>query len=101
MEPIFIIEDFDETSRQMLEATREFVAKEISPKVRELENHNYDLVADIMKKAGQLGLLGLNIPEEYGGFGMGFNLSMLICGEIQNHNPDNLLYNFLHDTETN
>jgi hypothetical protein len=26
---------------------------------------------------------------------------MLICGEIQNHNPDNLLYNFLHDTETN
>ena len=78
----FITEDFDETSRQMLEATREFVAKEISPKVRELENHNYDLVADIMKKAGQLGLLGLNIPEEYGGFGMGFNLSMLICGEM-------------------
>ena len=79
---IFIVEEFDETSLQMLEATREFVAKEISPKARELENHNYDLVADIMKKAGQLGLLGLNIPEEYGGFGMGFNLSMLICGEM-------------------
>ena len=79
---IFIVQDFDDTSKQMLAATREFVAKEIYPKIRELEKHNYDLVADIMKKAGQLGLLGLNIPEEYGGFGMGFNLSMLICGEM-------------------
>ena len=79
---IFIIEDFDETSKQMLDATKEFVEKEIYPNIRELENHNYDLVKNIMKKAGELGLLGLNIPEEYGGFGMGFNLSMLICGEI-------------------
>ena len=30
-----------------------------------------------------------------------YETAMLICGEIQNHNPDNLLYNFLHDTETN
>ena len=30
-----------------------------------------------------------------------YESAMLICGEIQNHNPDNLLYNFLHDTETN
>ena len=79
---VFITADFDETSKQMLDATREFVEKEIYPHIRELENHNYDLVESIMKKAGQLGLLGLNIPEEYGGFGMGFNLSMLICGEI-------------------
>ena len=79
---IFIIEEFDETSKQMLDATKEFVEKEIYPNIRELENHNYDLVKNIMKKAGELGLLGLNIPEEYGGFGMGFNLSMLICGEI-------------------
>jgi alkylation response protein AidB-like acyl-CoA dehydrogenase len=79
---VFITADFDETAKQMLDATREFVEKEIYPHIRELENHNYDLVESIMKKAGQLGLLGLNIPEEYGGFGMGFNLSMLICGEI-------------------
>ena len=55
-----------------------FVTKEIYPNIQELENHNYELVEHIMKKAGQLGLLGLNIPEKYGGFGMGFNLSMLI-----------------------
>tara|TARA_B100000579_G_scaffold54192_2_gene38003 strand:- start:18997 stop:20793 length:1797 start_codon:yes stop_codon:yes gene_type:complete len=79
---IFILEDFDETSKEMLNATKEFVAKEIYPNIKELENHNYDLVESIMRKAGELGLLGLNIPEEYGGFGMGFNLSMLICGEM-------------------
>jgi len=79
---MFIIEDFDETALQILEATRDFIKKEIYPNIRELENHNYELVEKIMKKAGALGLLGLNIPEEFGGFGMGFNLSMLICGEI-------------------
>ena len=79
---VFTIEDFDETSKQMLEATKEFVNKEIVPNIRELENHNYELVEKIMRQAGDLGLLGLNIPEKYGGFGMGFNLSMLICGEI-------------------
>ena len=79
---IFIVEEFDETAKEMLAATREFVQKEISPNVQELEKNNYTLVETIMKKAGQLGLLGLNIPEEYGGFGMGFNLSMLICGEM-------------------
>ena len=79
---IFTLEDFDETSKEMLNATKEFVTKEIYPNMKELENHNYDLVESIMRKAGELGLLGLNIPEEYGGSGMGFNLSMLICGEM-------------------
>lgn len=82
---VFIIEDFDETAKFMLDATREFIKKEIYPQLRELENHNYDLVESIIKKAGALGLLGLNIPEEYGGSGMGFNLSMLICGEISSY----------------
>ncbi|MED5307444.1 MAG: acyl-CoA dehydrogenase family protein [Bacteroidota bacterium] len=79
---VFIVEEFDKTSLQMIEATREFVKKEIEPNVHELENKNYELVKKIMKKAGEMGLLGLNIPEEYGGFGMGFNLSMFICGEM-------------------
>ncbi|MBF25305.1 MAG: acyl-CoA dehydrogenase [Flavobacteriales bacterium] len=82
---VFIIEDFDSTAQQMIDATRDFVEKEIYPNIRQLENNNYDLVKNIMKKAGDLGLLGLNIPEEYGGFGMGFNLSMFICGEMSSY----------------
>ena len=79
---VFIKSDFNDTDKEMLAATREFRNKEIIPHLKDLEKHNYKLVESIIKKAGQLGLLGLNIPEEYGGFGMGFNLSMLICGEM-------------------
>ena len=79
---IFILEDFDSDSKMMLEATKDFVQKEIVPNIFEFENKNYELTENIMKKAGELGLLGLNIPEKYGGLGMSLNLSMLICGEI-------------------
>jgi alkylation response protein AidB-like acyl-CoA dehydrogenase len=46
------------------------------------EEKEYSLVEETMKKAGSLGLLGINIPEKYGGLGMGFNTGMLICEEI-------------------
>ena len=82
---IFTLEDFDENSKMMLEATREFVNKEIIPNIFEFENKNYALTEEIMKKAGQLGILGINIPEEYGGLGMDLNTSMLICGEISSY----------------
>ena len=49
----------------MITATRDFVNKEIYPNLKELENNNYKLVEQIMKKAGELGLLGLNIPEKH------------------------------------
>ena len=48
---VFIVEEFDKTSLQMIEATREFVKKEIEPNVHELENKNYELVKKIMKNA--------------------------------------------------
>ena len=79
---IFIPEDFDSECKMMLEATRDFVEKEIIPNIFELEKKNYALNENIMQKAGELGLLGINIPEEYGGLGMNLNMSMLICGEI-------------------
>ena len=82
---VFTLEDFNEDSKMMLEATKEFVNKEIIPNIFEFENKNYALTEEIMKKAGQLGILGINIPEEYGGLGMDLNTSMLICGEISSY----------------
>ena len=79
---IFILEEFDSDSKMMLEATKDFVQKEIVPNIFEFENKNYALTEKIMKKAGELGLLAINIPEKYGGLGMSLNLSMLICAEI-------------------
>ena len=46
------------------------------------EEKDYALVESLMRKAGQLGLLAVSIPEKYHGLGMGFNTGMLICEEI-------------------
>ena len=79
---IFIREEFSEEQKMMLNSTKDFNEKEIRPKLMKFEEKEYSLVEETMKKAGSLGLLGINIPEKYGGLGMGFNTGMLICEEI-------------------
>ena len=79
---IFIREEFSEEQKMMLNSTKDFNEKEIRPKIMKFEEKEYSLVEETMKKAGSLGLLGINIPEKYGGLGMGFNTGMLICEEI-------------------
>lgn len=79
---IFIPEDFNEEQKMMAQATSDFVDKEIAPQKERFENKDYDFTLEIMKKAGQLGLLGISVNEEYGGLGMDFNTSMLVCDRI-------------------
>ena len=82
---IFILEEFNEEARMMLDATKEFNEKEIKPNIFEFEKKNYALTEKLMKKIGEMGLLGITVPEKYGGLGMGLNVSMLICGEISSY----------------
>jgi alkylation response protein AidB-like acyl-CoA dehydrogenase len=79
---IFIPEDFSEEQRMMGEATSEFVDKEVVPQRDRFEQKDYQFTLDLMKKAGELGLLGISVAEEYGGLGMDFNTSMLVCDRI-------------------
>lgn len=79
---IFIREDFSEEQLMMFEATKEFMKAEVAPNLARFEKGDYALVESLMKKAGEMGLLGISVPQEYGGLGMGFNTSMLICEEI-------------------
>ena len=79
---IFIREEFGEEQQMMLGATQDFNEKEIRPNIMQFEEKDYDLVEEIIRKAGDLGLLGINVPEKYQGLGMGFNTGMLICEEI-------------------
>ena len=67
---IFSPEDFTEEHRMIAETTREFVDNEVRPAIPELENHNWELARDLIKKAADLGIVGANIPEEYGGLGL-------------------------------
>ena len=79
---VFIREDFGEEQRMMFQAAADFMKSEVEPHLQRFEQGDYGLVEDLLHKAGNLGLLGLSVPEEFGGMGMGFNVSMLICEEI-------------------
>ena len=79
---VFTPEDFTDEQKMMKEAVHDFAEKEIWSKKSEFEKHNYDLTFDVIKKAGELGFLGIGVPEEYGGLGMSFTSSMLVCDYI-------------------
>ncbi len=79
---IFTPEDFSEEQKMMRDSVKEFVDREIWPKKEEFEKKNYDLTEEIMRKAGEMGLLGVAVPEEYDGLGMGFVTTMLVCDYI-------------------
>lgn len=76
---IFIPEEFSEEQKMMAAATQDFIYKEIIPNVERIESMEEGLMPSLMDKAGELGLLGVTIPEEYGGLGMSFNTGMLIA----------------------
>ncbi len=63
-------EDFTEEQRMMGDAARQFLEADIVPRDAELEALNYGLTAELMRKAGELGLLGADVPEAYGGLGL-------------------------------
>jgi len=83
---IFIPENFLEEQLMMASATKDFVEKELDPHRERFEKKDYKLTEECMKKAGELGLLGISVPEEYGGMGMPFNTSVLICDKISGAN---------------
>jgi alkylation response protein AidB-like acyl-CoA dehydrogenase len=82
VQDIFIPEEFSEEQRAMAEACKDFIKKEIHPIIHRIDSMEEGLMRGLMQKAGELGLLGVSIPEEYGGLGMSFNTSMLIADII-------------------
>lgn len=81
-EDIFIPEDFSEEQRMMAEATTDFIEKEVVPHRERFEAKDYGFTEELMKKVGELGLLGITVSEEYNGLGMDFNTSMLVTDRI-------------------
>ncbi|MDG1028610.1 MAG: acyl-CoA dehydrogenase family protein [Flavobacteriaceae bacterium] len=81
-EDIFTPEDFSEEQIMMKESVQEFVDREIWPHKERFEKKDYELTKSCMEKAGELGFLGVSVPENYGGMGMGFVSTMLVCDYI-------------------
>nr|WP_299420404.1 acyl-CoA dehydrogenase family protein [uncultured Emticicia sp.] len=77
---IFIPEEFTEEQQMIAETCRDFLKTEVHPRLNEIDSaKSPELMSSLMTKAGELGLLGTAVPEEYGGFGMNFNTSMLVA----------------------
>ncbi|WP_242120430.1 acyl-CoA dehydrogenase family protein [Aestuariivivens sediminicola] len=81
-EDVFTPEDFNEDQMMMKEAVTEFVDREIWAKKEQFEKKDYALTESCMRKAGELGFLSVSVPEAYGGMGMGFVDTMLVCDFI-------------------
>lgn len=79
---VFTSCDFDEEQKMLADSTKAFVDREIWPNKARFERKDYAFTEEIMRKAGDLGLLKVGVPEAYGGLGMGFVSSMLVCDRI-------------------
>jgi alkylation response protein AidB-like acyl-CoA dehydrogenase len=79
---VFIPEEFNEEQRMMAETAHDFIYKEVRPVIDRLDEHEEGLLAKLMKQVGELGLLGVSIPEEYAGFGQNYVTAGLISEEI-------------------
>ena len=81
-EDVFTPEDFSDEQKQFGETTEQFVTNELVPKLEELDTQNFDIIIDGMRQCGELGLLMMDAPEEYGGLDLDKASSMLVAEKM-------------------
>ena len=79
---VFTPEDFSEQQRMIGQTTQEFALNEILPQAEKIEHKDYAISRDLLKKAGDLGLSGVEIPEPYGGLEMDKVTAAIIADNI-------------------
>ncbi|GGH39321.1 acyl-CoA dehydrogenase [Mangrovimonas yunxiaonensis] len=81
-EDVFTPEDFSEEQQMMRDSVIEFNDRKIIANRERFENKDYAFTEECMREAGEMGFLSVAVPEEYGGMGMGFVSTMLVCDYI-------------------
>jgi alkylation response protein AidB-like acyl-CoA dehydrogenase len=76
---IFVPEEFNEEQKMIAQTCRDFLDTEVYPNLEQVEKSDRDLMKSMLKKSGELGLMGISIPEEFGGFGQSFVTQMLVA----------------------
>ena len=79
---VFTPEDFTEEHKMIAKTTEDYVNTEVMPVVEKLENHEFEHSVRLLKSAGDLGLLGADVPEQYGGLGLDKIASALIAEKM-------------------
>src|ERR1700758_1775358 len=79
---IFTPEDFSDEQRQIAETAAQFAANEVLPAADEIEAKQFDVTRGLLKKAGDLGLMAVDVPEAYGGLAMDKVTSAIIADRM-------------------
>ncbi|MEQ8766607.1 MAG: acyl-CoA dehydrogenase family protein [Planctomycetota bacterium] len=81
-EATFTPEDFSEEQRMIAQTTRDFLEGEVLPQLERIEHKDFDATIELMRKAGELGLLSVSIPEQYGGLELDQACAMLVSEHL-------------------
>ncbi|SIP87463.1 Acyl-CoA dehydrogenase [Chryseobacterium sp. RU37D] len=79
---IFSLEELSEEQKMLRDSAKEFIDREVVPQKERFEKKDYGFTEEVMRKLGEMGLLGIAVPENYGGLGMEFVTTMLACDYI-------------------
>ncbi|HEX4020929.1 MAG TPA: acyl-CoA dehydrogenase family protein [Acidobacteriaceae bacterium] len=82
---IFTPEDFSEEQRQIAQTAFEFARNEVVPVADEIEAKKFSVTKGLLRKAGELGLMGVDVPEEYGGLEMDKVTSAIVADHIAHY----------------
>ncbi|GLH66019.1 acyl-CoA dehydrogenase family protein [Geothrix edaphica] len=83
--PQFTPEESSEEARAIAEAARDFMNGEIMPRDEEIDRLDLELTRDLLAKAGDLGILGMEVPEAYGGLDLDKKTALLVLEEMARH----------------
>lgn len=89
---LFTPEDFTEEQLMIAKTTEDFVVNEVVPQLDKIEQHQFDISRNLLTKAGELGLLAADVPEEYGGLGLDKISSSLITEKFSRARSFSLSY---------
>jgi butyryl-CoA dehydrogenase len=81
-EDVFAPEDFTEEQRQISETAHQFAANEVMPAAERIEAKDFAVTRELLRKAGELGLMAVDIPEEYGGLAMDKVTSAIVADHL-------------------
>ncbi len=79
---VFTPEDFSEQHQLIAQTAEEFANKEIVPNIEKMEHKDFAVIRELVRKAGELGLSGVDVPEQYGGMEMDKVTSSIIADRI-------------------
>lgn len=79
---VFTPEDFTDEHKMIAKTTEDYVKNDVFPLIPNLENHEFEHSVNLLKKAGELGLLAVDVPEEYDGLGLDKITSALVTEKM-------------------